>query len=174
MLPTQPVPSINESNSYTSNDFKVTRPTPFGPVTTHQEQPLLTERFLDVSGGTPTALREQLWREDRAKGESPTYTVNKLLGELGTTRRLRGEITGYVNLMMEQCVRPHQTRIEGDPQYRREFQRWAEEGQLDALLSEIYRLNDRMQELDRTGTKYRDIQNLCTTAKDIERKISRD
>jgi hypothetical protein len=139
--------SINESNSYTSNDFKVTRPTPYGPVTTHQEQPLFTERVVDYSSGTPAAMRERLWQEQKAQGENLSYTLNKYLGDFGAARWLRGEISGYVNLMMEQCVRPHQLRIEGDPQYRREFQRWAEEGQLDPLISEIDRLNNKMQEL---------------------------
>jgi hypothetical protein len=140
--------AVNENTAITStNGYRQIRNTPWGKVETIQEPPLSIEHVVDESDKTNTALREQLWQKDRAKGESPTYTVNKLLGELGTTRRLRGEITGYVNLMMSECVQPHRIRIEGDPQYRKEFQRWAEEGQLDSLLAEIYRLNSKMREL---------------------------
>ncbi len=56
--------AVNENTAITStNGYRQIRNTPFGKVETIQEQPLITERVVDYSGGTCAAMQEHSWQE---------------------------------------------------------------------------------------------------------------
>lgn len=119
--------TVNESNSFTSDNFRVTRNTPYGKVSTEEGYITSQERFEDHQ--TPYSMgREQTAQErqqQKGRPEWPGRSVHRIWND-NISWRLQTFAMPAKREVLER-LSEHKYKIENNREYREEFVKALEE-----------------------------------------------